>query len=104
MPKQTTPTPGPDSRCSLLTNHGHVFLGLAADPSATMRTVAARVGLTERGVQRIVSDLATAGYVTVTRVGRQNEYEVHLEAPIRGPFTGGLTAGHLIGARKPTAK
>jgi DNA-binding MarR family transcriptional regulator len=84
------------ARWTFLTNHAHVLLCLAADPKATMRAVATRVGITERGVQRIIAELSAAGYLTVTRVGRRNEYEVQLGAPLRGPFAGGRTAGHLI--------
>jgi Winged helix-turn-helix DNA-binding len=81
---------------TFLTNHAHVFLCLAADPKATMRAVATRVGITERGVQRIVAELAAAGYVTVTHVGRRNEYEVNLGAPLRGPFWDGRGARYLV--------
>jgi predicted ArsR family transcriptional regulator len=94
--KKTKPAPGPATAWTFLTNHAHVLVCLAADPKATMRAVATRVGITERGVQRIITELAAAGYVTITRVGRRNEYEIDLGAPLRGPFANGRTAGHLV--------
>jgi predicted ArsR family transcriptional regulator len=81
---------------NVLTNHAQVLLCLATEPRVTMREVAARVGLTERAVQRIVSELAAGGYVAITRVGRRNEYVVHRAAPLRGPVVDGRTAGWLF--------
>ena len=106
MGKQNQLAPEPAGRCSLLTNHAHVLLCLAADPTSTMRSVAARVGITERAVQRIVAELAAAGYLTILRVGRRNEYEVHPGAPLPGPFPDGRTVGHLIdlGRGRPAGK
>lgn len=66
-----------------MTNHLVVLLCIAEDPGAKMADIAARVGITERGVQRIVSDLVTAGYLSRTRVGRRNHYEINGEMPLR---------------------
>lgn len=51
-----------------------------------MRDVAARVGVTERAVQRIVSELEEAGYLSHQRVGRCNRYDVHTGLPLRHPI------------------
>ena len=74
-----------------VTNHGHVLACIAADPTARLRDVAEVVGVTERTAAQIVSDLERAGYLTKTRVGRSNHYEVHLELPLRHPQHGHLT-------------
>jgi len=50
-----------------------------------MRDVAQRVGITERAVQRIVSELEAGGYVTRHRDGRRNRYEVHGGVALRHP-------------------
>lgn len=71
---------------TFLTNHAHVLLCLAADPEVRLRDVAERVGITERAVQRIVTDLEEGGYVTRVRVGRRNEYQVHRDRPFRHPI------------------
>ena len=34
------------------------------------------MGITERAAQRIINDLEAAGYITKTRVGWQNEYQI----------------------------
>ena len=49
-----TPTVAP---WTFLTNHAHVLLCIARDPDARMRDVATEVGVTERAVQRIVTEL-----------------------------------------------
>lgn len=59
-----------------MTNHAAVLLCIASDPEIRTRDIADRVGITERGAQRIVADLVEAGYVTRRRVGRRNVYEV----------------------------
>ena len=74
------------SSWTFLTNHAHVLLCIASDPESRGRDIAERVGITERAAQAIVSDLVSAGYVTRTRVGRRNHYEVHPDLPLRHPI------------------
>ncbi len=74
------------SSWTFLTNHAHVLLCIASDPESRGRDIADRVGITERAAQAIVSDLVAAGYVTRTRVGRRNHYEVHPDLPLRHPI------------------
>jgi DNA-binding transcriptional regulator PaaX len=50
------------------------------------------VGIGERAVHSIVSDLVDAGYVVRTKQGRNNVYEVNLDQPLRHP----LEADHHI--------
>ena len=79
-----------------VTNHTHVLASIAADPGTRLRDIAATVGITERTVGQIVKDLSQAGYVTKTRVGRRNQYEVHGELPLRHPQHRHHTVGELI--------
>jgi DNA-binding transcriptional regulator PaaX len=82
---------------------------IAADPTARLRDVAVTVGITERTAAHIVSDLEQAGYLTRTRDGRRNRYEVHDELPLRHPRHRHQTVGDLIrfleapSAKKPAA-
>jgi hypothetical protein len=66
-----------------------------------MRDVAARVGITERAVQRIVADLAAGGYLTATRAGRRNRYGVHRRRTLRHPLEAHRTAGDVIDLAAP---
>jgi DNA-binding Lrp family transcriptional regulator len=79
-----------------VTNHAHVLECIASNPAARLRDIAATVGVTERTVAAIVSDLEDAGYVTKTRVGRNNRYEIHDELPLRHPHHRHHTVGELI--------
>ena len=77
------PTP---SRWTFLTNHAHVLLSIAGDPEARVRDIADQVGITERAVQRIISELEEAGYLRHARDGRRNRYELLADRPLRHPI------------------
>ncbi|MGB5547831.1 MAG: winged helix-turn-helix domain-containing protein [Polyangiales bacterium] len=96
MAKAKTKHQTPDAAWTFLTNHSHVLLCLVQDPEARMRDVAEKVGITERAVQRIVSELEAAGYVSRTRDGRRNSYEVHGALPLRHAVEGHQTLNALI--------
>jgi len=68
---------------TFLTNHAHVLLCIAQDVEIRLRDLAAKVGITERAVQRIVSELEVTGYITRQRNGRRNRYQVHTQQPLR---------------------
>lgn len=89
-----TPPPVASSSWTFLTNHAHVLLCIARDQAVRLRDIAGSVGITERAAQGIVSDLVEAGYVTRTRIGRRNEYEVQADGHFRHP----LERDHQIGA------
>jgi hypothetical protein len=73
-------------RWTFLTNHGHVFLCIAADPAIRLRDVADKVGITERAAQRIVADLVEGGYLDTSKRGRRNSYRVNGLLPLRHPI------------------
>ena len=77
---------------TFLTNHAHVLLAIARDPQVRLRDVAAQVGITERAAQKIVADLADAGYLSRARQGRRNSYTIEPGQPFRHP----LEAGHQV--------
>ena len=83
-------------RWTFLTNHGHVLLCLAMSPELRLRDVAVQVGVTERAVQRIVSDLEEGGYLTRRRSGRQNEYDINPDRAMRHPLESHRTVQSLI--------
>src|SRR4051794_41055823 len=84
-----------------VTNHAHVLACIAEDPRGRLRDIAATVGITERAVGQIVTELEQAGYLTKTRVGRRNRYEVHGELPLRHPQHRHHTVGELISFLTP---
>ena len=89
-------TERPTHRWTFLTNHAHVLILIKAQPELILREVAARVGITERAVQRIIQDLESAGFIQRQKVGRQNQYLVLTEQPLRHPIEAHRTIGDLI--------
>jgi DNA-binding MarR family transcriptional regulator len=81
---------------SLVTNHGRVLAHLASDPEARLRDIAENVGITERRAAQIVNDLEQAGYVTKTRLGRRNRYQIDGERKVRAPRLPMMTIGQLL--------
>lgn len=104
LPQSTTSTgaslaaaaPRPSHRWTFLTNHAHVLILLKAQPELILREVASRVGITERAVQRIVHDLEAAGFIQRQKIGRQNQYQVLAEQPLRHPIEAHRTIGDLL--------
>lgn len=68
-----------------------------------MRDIAASVNITERAAQRIVADLADAGYIERTRVGRRNAYAVRLDLAIDLPNARDVDLNTLLGVLMPAA-
>ncbi len=94
---QTTDSSAPSpAGWTFLTNHAHVLFCIAQDPEVRLRDVAAKVGITERAVQRIVTDLEAEGYLVVSKEGRRNRYRVNYEQPLRHPIERHRTVASLI--------
>ncbi len=81
---------------TFFTNHAHILLCLARDPDLRLRDLALDVGITERAAQRIVRDLADAGYITCERHGRRNRYTLHLERALRHRLEAHRAIGDVI--------
>jgi len=89
-------TASPGRHWTFLSNHAHVLLCLAQDPDARLRDVALSVGITERAVQKIVSDLEQAGALVRERAGRRNSYRLNLDVPLRHALESHKTVGTLL--------
>lgn len=68
-----------------ITAHGLALVEVRRNPDVTVRELAGQLGLTERHVHRVLGDLADAGYLRRTRVGRRNRYELDPSRPMRHP-------------------
>ena len=75
-----------------------MLLCVSRDSGMRLREIADCVGITERATHRIVCELESEGYLTRTREGRRNVYEVHPELPLRHDLEQDATAGDLIAA------
>ena len=81
---------------TFLTNHAHVLLAIAREPTARLRDVATSVGITEPAPHAIVADLEAAGYLQLERVGRRNEYTVNPGGRFRHPAEADHSIGELL--------
>ena len=90
-------------RWDFLTNHAHVLVRVAHDPGARLRDIAGAVGITERAVHRILSELVESGYVLREREGRRNRYKVQPELPLPHPLLRERRVGELIDVLAPSA-
>jgi predicted ArsR family transcriptional regulator len=81
---------------TFLTNHAQVLLCIANDPDIRLRDVAETVGITERAAQRIVTDLAEAGFLERERHGRRNRYLINEKTEMRHPAQEGYEIGELL--------
>ncbi|MGB7327283.1 MAG: winged helix-turn-helix transcriptional regulator [Rubripirellula sp.] len=86
----------PTNRWTFLTNHAHVLILLHGNPDMVLREVALQVGITERGVQRIVQDLEEGGFIQREKVGRKNHYHVRTEQRLRHPIEAHRSIGDLF--------
>ena len=83
-------------RWNFLTNHARVLLCIAHDPGARLRDIAASLGITERSVYGIVTDLTAAGYVIKHRDGRRNLYQIQAHLPLPEPASKEPAIGEVL--------
>ena len=86
---------------TFLSNYSHVLVCIAHDSDVKLKEIAELVGVTERAVHRIVTELEAAGAITRWREGRRNHYEIEFDAPLRHPLEAGKTIGDLLAAMLP---
>lgn len=72
---------------TFITNHGLVLAAIAKHPHSTARDIGDAVGIRERTAHKIIMNLEEAGYITKTKVGRQNKYKIHPHVPIKDEIT-----------------
>lgn len=86
MVKRVAEQAASSANWTFLSNHAHVLLCIVQNRQVRLVEISRLVGIGERAVHSIVSDLVDAGYVTRHKRGRQNHYQVDLERPLRHPL------------------
>jgi len=81
---------------TFLSNYAHVLVCLTEEPTARMKDVAARIGITERAAIRIVKHLEEADVLTRQREGRRNRYRINMDKPLRHPIESHDTVRSLL--------
>ena len=92
-----TEVPAGHSGWTFLTSHARVLAAIDSGGQGTrIRDIAARCRLTERAVQKIISDLEQEGYLAHTRRGRTNLYRIQPGTGLRHPADSGLSVAGLL--------
>ncbi|MEV7323813.1 helix-turn-helix domain-containing protein [Streptomyces sp. NPDC093970] len=86
----------PHAGWTFLTNHARVLAAIAADNTTRVRDIAVRCRLTERAVQKIITDLEEGGYLTHVREGRSNVYRIPPGTFLRHPADAPATVADLL--------
>jgi DNA-binding MarR family transcriptional regulator len=81
-----------------LSNHGNVLLCIARDPRIRIREIPDHIGIGERAAQKIIADLVADGYISRTKEGRRNRYEVNPNGHLRHALFANTEIGPLIDA------
>jgi DNA-binding transcriptional ArsR family regulator len=68
---------------TFLTNHAVVLFFLAKHSLITGRELSRLIGITERSVRNIISDLESGGYIKRSKEGRQVRYKTNPHLPLR---------------------
>jgi predicted ArsR family transcriptional regulator len=95
MKKTASPRPEAAS-WTFLTNHAHTLICLAQNPEMRLRDIAATVGITERAVQKVITELEQGGFLERERQGRRNVYRIHARQPLRHPVESHCSVQALV--------
>lgn len=79
-----------------MTNHSHVLLCLAKNKAVLIKDIAKEVGITERAVQQIISDLVQENYIDRIKEGRRNIYQINKNLYLRHPVESECLINSLI--------
>ena len=85
-----------DNQWNVLSSHGLVLICLNNYEGYSMRLIGQVIGITERAVQRIISDLENSGYIVRQKVGRKNNYIIQKDASLRHTVSGHCTVGKFL--------
>jgi DNA-binding MarR family transcriptional regulator len=77
------------NRWTFLSSHGLVFEYIARHKQNSVEIMSREIGITQRAVFKIMKDLEKDGYITRKKVGRNNQYEIHSDLPMRHPLDNG---------------
>jgi len=79
-----------------VTNHALVLCQIAQRPRITVRELSLTIGITEKAIHRIITDLEADGYVTKRREGRRLRYRVNPDLCLRDEMLQDKAVGDLL--------
>lgn len=81
---------------TFLSNHSHVLVCIARNNELRIRDIAQLVGITERAVAVIISDLEDGGYLKRVKQGRRNEYSLNKKGKLRHELENKISIGKIL--------
>jgi len=88
------------SEWSFLTSHGMVLSLISKQPRITGLEISREIGITERAVRRIISNLVDAGYISKKKEGRCIKYRINPNKTLRHDLHQEVVIGDLLEALK----
>jgi DNA-binding transcriptional ArsR family regulator len=79
-----------------VTNHALVLCQIAQQPRITVREISLTIGITEKAIHRIITDLENDGYVTKIREGRRLRYRINPDLRLRDEMLQDKAVGDLL--------
>jgi DNA-binding Lrp family transcriptional regulator len=79
-----------------VTNYALVLCQIAQQPRITIREISQTIGITEKAIHRIITDLETDGYTTKTREGRRLRYRINPDLCLRDEMLQDKAVGDLL--------
>jgi len=81
---------------SFITSHGMVLGLIAKQPRITGLEISQKIGITERAVRRIISDLFEAGYISKKKEGRCIRYRINPDMGMRHDLHQEIVVGDFL--------
>ena len=79
-----------------VTNHALVLCQIAQQPRITVRELSLTIGITERAIHRIITDLEADGYITKMREGRRLKYRINPSLSLRDEMLQDKAVGDFL--------
>jgi DNA-binding transcriptional ArsR family regulator len=79
-----------------VTNYSLVLCQIAQQPRITIRELSLTIGITEKAIHRIITDLETDGYITKIREGRRLRYRINPDLCLRDEMLQDKAVGDLL--------
>ena len=81
---------------NFITRHAVALSLISDEPRITARELGEKMGITERAVRNIISDLYESGYIRKKREGRNVKYRVNKSQPLRQETHRDIEVGDLL--------
>ncbi len=86
---------------TFITNHAAVLSSISHNPTITARELALEIGISERAIRRIISQLLAGDYIMKKKEGRRLRYQINPRAPMRHRANKDKPVGELLKVLNP---